>query len=131
MATCAALVGDELHGGEGQDSRNIRPLLLGEQVKEPCRDMAIYQSSYGVYAIRKGDWKFIQGTKGSGGWGPPKGVSPVPGAPGQLYNVKEDSCEQNDLFDQRPELVEKLALELEARIGEGYPDKSWLKRRTA
>ena len=131
MATCTALVGDELHGEEGQDSRNILPLLLGEQVEEPCRDSAIYQSSYGVYAIRKGDWKFIQGTKGSGGWGPPKGVSPVPGAPGQLYNVKEDPCEQNDLFDQRPELVEKLTLELEARIGEGYPDKNWLKRRTA
>jgi hypothetical protein len=58
-------------------------------------------------------------------------VSPVPGAPGQLYNVKEDPCEQNDLFDQMPELVEKLTFELEARIGEGYPDKSWLKRRTA
>ena len=110
MATCAALVGDELHGEEGQDSRNILPLLLGEQVEEPCRDSAIYQSSYGVYALRQGDYKFIPGTKGSGGWGPPKGVSPVPGAPGQLYNMKEDPYEQNDLFDQRPELVEKLTV---------------------
>jgi len=131
MATCATLVGDELHGEEGQDSRNILPLLLGEQVEEPCRDMAIYQSSYGVYALRKGDWKLIPGTKGSGGWGPPKGIRPVPGTPGQLYNMKEDPYEQNDLFEERPELVEQLTAELEAQIREGYPDKSWLKIRTA
>ena len=34
---------------------------------------------------------------------------PVPGTPGQLYDLEDDPQEQNDLWDENPEVVQRLA----------------------
>ena len=52
-------------------------------------------------------------TKTSGGWVKPGGEKPVPGTPGQLYDLAEDPYEQNDLWDQHPEVVRRLSQLLE------------------
>ena len=48
----------------------------------------------------------------SGGWPPPRGGFPVPGGPGQLYNLVDDPREQHNLFEEQPEVVAEMTAEL-------------------
>ena len=50
-----------------------------------------------------------------GAWEPPK-----KGSPGQLYNLAEDPFEQDDLWDERPEIIERLKTLLERYIEQGH-----------
>jgi hypothetical protein len=68
----------------------------------------VHSSSIGFFAIRKGDWKLIEGL-GSGGFTQPKEIEAKPGeAAGQLYNLKEDVGETRNLYAQQPEKVQEL-----------------------
>lgn len=108
LATCAAIVGAELPKDAGEDSYNILPALLGEKRDGPIREATVHHSARGVFAIRRGDWKLILG-RGSGGFSVPRVIQPKPGEPtGQLYNLKDDPSESNNLFQQRPEIVKRL-----------------------
>jgi arylsulfatase A-like enzyme len=72
----------------------------------------VHSSSVGFFAVRKGDWKLIEGL-GSGGFTTPKQIKPNPGGPdGQLFNLKEDPAEEKDLFLTHPEKVKELRQEL-------------------
>ena len=113
MATFAAIVGKSLPDNAAEDSHNILPVLLGEESKRPVREDVIHHSSTGVFSIRRGDWKLILETQGSGGWPPPRDDGPKPGSPGQLYNIAEDPKEENNLWDDHPEIVERLTTLLE------------------
>jgi len=113
MATCAALVGADLSEEEGPDSFNMLPVLLGRRSRQPIRPALVLHSCFGVFAIRQGRWKLILDTKTSGGWVKPGGKKPVPGTPGQLYDLAEDPYERNDLWDQHPDVVRRLSQLLE------------------
>jgi hypothetical protein len=60
-------------------------------------------------ALRDGSWKFIPGL-GSGGFiSTPHTREPGPGDPeGQLYHLGRDPAEQNNLYDERPEVVKRF-----------------------
>jgi hypothetical protein len=75
---------------------------------------------YGVFAIRQGPWKLILENEDSGGWVRPGGSGPKAGKPGQLYNLDDDPGEQNNLFDKRPAIVERLTMLLEKYRKQGY-----------
>ncbi|MCK4292665.1 MAG: arylsulfatase [Planctomycetes bacterium] len=120
MATCAAIVEKDLPDHAGPDSFNILPALLGKKLKKPIRPAVVHHSVFGVFSIRQGSWKLILDTKTSGGWVRPSGKGPVPGTPGQLYDLQEDPYEQNDLWDKRPEIVERLTKLLEKYKEQGY-----------
>lgn len=120
MASCAAIVGAKLPNNAGEDSYNILPALLGKKYHKPIRKAIVLHSCFGVFAIRQGRWKLILGTKGSGGWVKPSGTGPKPGVPGQLYNLANDPYEKNDLWDERPETVERLTKLLEKYKKQGY-----------
>ena len=111
ISTVAGIVGDEPESGVGMDSYSILAVLLGG---EPDNSQAvIHHSSRGVFSIRNGEWKYIEGL-GSGGFSQPSLVTPKEGEPtGQLYNMKDDPGEQNNLFDHHPEMVEELKQKLE------------------
>ena len=88
------------------------PEQLGYKLYQETRQAQTYiihHSVTGVFSIRHGDWKLIQETKTSGGWPPPKGEAPIPGSAGQLYDLKLDPGEVNDLYEQRPDIVEWLS----------------------
>ncbi len=119
-ATCAALTGAGIGVHAGPDSYNILPALLGKNSGEPIRDALLHHSVYGVFSVRKGDWKLIHETKTSGGWVDPAGEPPVPGSPGQLYNIKNDPYEQHDLWDEHPEIVSELTALLKKYQDQGY-----------
>jgi arylsulfatase A-like enzyme len=119
LATCAAITGAELPAGAGEDSRNILPALLGEKTEKPLREYAVHHSLWGMFAIRKGDWKMVE-QRGSGGFTRPRVIDPAKegGPVGQLYNLREDPSETRNLWDEKPQTVKELSQLLEKVKGE-------------
>ena len=107
MATAADIVDTALPEDAGEDSYSLLPALEGNTAGHQRMD-AIHHSSEGMFAIRRGDWKLIEGL-GSGGFSQPKFADPVPGGPaGQLYNLAEDIGETNNRYLEEPEQVTEL-----------------------
>lgn len=112
IATSADVLGVTLSADAGEDSVSILSELLGET---RARDEpVIHHSLDGVFAIRQGPWKLVEG-RGSGGFSEPRYYEPQAGEPaGQLYNLDEDLSEEVNLYLDRPELVETLTRTLDA-----------------
>ena len=97
------------------------PLLNQEPIEGNFREATVHHSINGSFAIRKGDWKLIM-CPGSGGWSFPRpnnkealeGLSRV-----QLYNLKNDPAESNNLQASNGEKVEELKNLLTKYIEEG------------
>jgi len=120
MATVVGIVGEDLPENAGEDSVNILPVLVDHQLDQPIRDAIVNHSVSGMFAIRQGAWKLIQGL-GSGGFSSPRTVSPSPGGPeGQLYNLDDDPSETNNLYLEQPETVERLTKLLEKYQTQGH-----------
>ncbi len=120
LATFAAIIGAELPEDAGEDSYNILPALLGASLDGPIREATVHHSADGMFAIRQGPWKLIEG-RGSGGFSEPRRIEPGPGEPpGQLYNLAEDPAETNNLYLDRPDIVERLAGVLEQYRQQGH-----------
>jgi arylsulfatase A len=121
LATCADLVGAEVPAGAGEDSASILPVLLGKQPESrPVHEAVVHHSSRGVFAIRQGDWKLIEGL-GSGGFSRPARIEPKAGGPkGQLYHLGDDPAEKENLYLKKPEVVERLHRLLEKYKEQGY-----------
>ena len=120
LATCAALLEQDLPKNAGEDSENILPLLKGEST-EFARKGLIHHSVSGHFAYREGDYKLIL-AHGSGGWSDP-GESTAKkrkASKGQLYNLKTDPGETKNLYNDKPELVEKLLTQLTEYINTGF-----------
>ncbi len=120
LATTAEIVGEELPPASkaAEDSRSILPAILGDPAK-PIRDDIIVHSAPGVFAIRRGPWKWIEGV-------PVDDIKP--GARKaqadqfrpQLYNTKEDPAETKDVSAQHPEVVAELRTLLNRYRDGGY-----------
>ncbi len=91
--------------GIAEDSYSFFSILSGER-KQVGRPPVIHHSGgKGMYAIRKDHWKMILGD-GSGARTKPVGV-PFQ-EPYQLYDLKNDVAESNNLIDKEVEVAEKL-----------------------
>jgi arylsulfatase A-like enzyme len=120
LATTAAVVGDELPDASkaAEDSRSFLPAILGE-VAQPIRGDLIVHSSDGVFAIRKGPWKWIEGV-------PVDEIKPAVRKAHadefhpQLYNTQEDPAETRDVSSQHPEMVSELRVLLNRYRDGGY-----------
>jgi len=113
FATFAEVHGMNLADDQAEDSFSMLPILKG--VDKPVRESVIHHSGNGTFAIRKGDWKLIEGNLASGGFSRPGRVAPKKGGPqGQLYNLKDDPKESKNLWVQEPEKVRELLAELNA-----------------
>jgi len=113
FATISAIVEEKVSNGAGEDSKNMLKAFLRSKTHESIRESMIHHSDIGYFAIRKGDWKLIKGL-GSGGFTEPRRKRAKKGQPkGQLYNIREDPQEQNNLWNEKFELVENLNQKLE------------------
>ena len=130
MATVAALLGAPLPPNAGEDSFNLLPVLLGEEHARPVRPATVHHSCSGKFAIRKGDWVFIDAPAGddNGACGEPQWFKDERGyskdnLPGELFNVQEDVSERQNHFAKRPEVVRELKelLEKYQRDGRSTP----------
>jgi arylsulfatase A-like enzyme len=109
LATCADIVGQTLDHDEAEDSFSLLPLLHSDgSVFE--RAAVIHHSLAGMYSVRQGRWKLVLGL-GSGGFSEPRfGYSAMSDAPkGQLYDMVTDWREQHNLWNERPDVVARLA----------------------
>jgi arylsulfatase A-like enzyme len=121
MATCAEIVGAKLPDDAAEDSFDLLPVFLGKADK-PMRAFTLHQTISLALAIRQGDWKYLD-HKGSGGsnynrdgeWGLKQYALPekAPDAPGQLYNLKDDPGETNNLYFKKPGIRKELQAKLE------------------
>lgn len=118
LATCAAMVGEDLPDDAGEDSYNILPAILGEKLEHPIREATVHHSLFGAYAIRQGRWKLIT-SPDSGGWSAPKANAAKGLPPVQLYDLDADIGEKVNLQDKHPEIVNRLTRLLEKYKSDG------------
>lgn len=113
-ATMAAVIDAPLPAGAAGDSYNVLP-AFERHVDAPIREALVHHSVQGMFSIRQGKWKYIEG-KGSGGWsGPGKESDP----PGQLYDMAADPNETANLYTAHPDVVETLQALLDKYRDEG------------
>ena len=98
-----AVTGAQLPVDAARDSYNVLPALRGEARTAPIREATVHHSIQGMFAIRQGPWKYIDG-RGSGGW--TKGGDDGP--EGQLYDLENDPAETTNLYEAHPEIVARL-----------------------
>jgi arylsulfatase A len=108
LATVAAITGQPLPPRDkgAEDSVNVLPTLLGQKIAQPLRQSMISHSADGIFAIRQGPWKFIEGKPSV----PPNRVPALRKADmaRQLYNLKDDPAEQHNVIDAHPEIAAGL-----------------------
>ncbi|MDW5291009.1 hypothetical protein [Formosa sp. PL04] len=121
FATCAEITGYNLAADEAEDSYSMLPLITGES-NNAIREYIVYSSINGSFAIKQGDWK-LSACPGSGGWSYPKPKDIIaenldlPAM--QLYNIKEDVSEMNNLIAEHPKKAAELKKALKKIIFDG------------
>jgi arylsulfatase A len=117
MATLATLTGQTLPANAGQDSFDFSPVLTRPGYTKAIRPSVIHHSIAGMFSIRQGDWKYIEG-QGSGGWSTDQSATKA--LPAQLYNLKKDLGETQNLLEKEPARANELRTLLARQIREGY-----------
>jgi arylsulfatase A-like enzyme len=108
LASFAALTGEKPGAGASPDGISILDALLGRS--RSGRDHLVEQA--GALSLIKGDWKYIEPSKGEKYMkhtDTETGNDPAP----QLYDLRTDIGEKNNVAAQHPEKVRELASMLE------------------
>jgi arylsulfatase A len=121
LATVAAIVGETLPPSSqaAEDSHDILPALLGDAPGRPLREAMVLHSAEGVFAVRQGPWKWIEGRPH------PDVKTPAGGARSeehrqQLYDLSQDPEEARDLLARHPEQAQRLARLLDKYRKQGF-----------
>lgn len=118
FASMAALTGQKPGAGVASDSRNQLSALTGEDKKG--RDYVIESAQ--SLSISDGEWKYIapnNSTPYSAITRTETGNSPED----QLYNLRQDIGEKNNLASKHPEVVKKMKELLKQEKSKGFPGK--------
>ncbi len=122
MATCADVIEHSLPDRAAEDSASLLPLLRGEaeDAGSPLHPIVIHHSVSGHFAVRKGKWKLLL-CAGSGGWSPPREREAIQSErpPMQLFDLRQDPKETQNLYASHPEKVEELIADLVHAFREG------------
>ncbi|MFO7826814.1 MAG: sulfatase-like hydrolase/transferase [Cyclobacterium sp.] len=107
--TLADIAGVELE--HGVNGRSFLPTLMGQIMEEKERPLYFVRREGGTryggkayHALRLGDWKLLQND---------------PYQPMELYNLKEDPKEENNVIEQNQKTYQKLNALLMSHIQEG------------
>jgi arylsulfatase A len=115
LATLASILKSPLPAAGAEDSFDALRAFTEETPGRPVRDHVIMQSAHVTYAIRQGDWKLVERKNG-----PPissraeqkaaKKGKAKKAATGEdeLFNLKDDPSETNNVIAQYPEIASKL-----------------------
>ncbi len=127
MATIAATVGTKLPDNAAGDSYNLLPLFKGST--DPVRTTHVHNTVNNTYAIRHGDWVLVEsktgyttqyGDKNVLEWAERHGYPAADSTTAELYNIKEDIGQKNNLASANPEKVEELRSLLKKIQPKGY-----------
>jgi arylsulfatase A-like enzyme len=120
MATVAAIIHETLPPPSiaAPDSYNILPVWQGQK-HEPIRPDMITHSCFGIFSIRQGNWKYLEG-------------KPAPGLPQRILQIRKkdfqprlfdlaaDLKEEHDLLAQQPEVAARLQKLLDQQREQGF-----------
>lgn len=110
-ASLANLVGQQVVPGDAIDSRNHLDAWLGRS--ERGREYLL-EEAY-TLALRKGDWKYIRPQSGgTPDWMKNKHVNSGLSSEIQLFNLKDDVSETNNVAKDHPEIVAELSQKLDS-----------------
>ncbi len=136
LATLAALTGYQLKAGEGPDSYNVLPALSGSPDNAIRDHLVLAAKEQSHLSLRSGKWMYI-GAQGGGGFGGKKFGSNnlgdtiavemtgqknsdikngriKPGAPPeQLYNLKTDLYQRENVIREHPGIARRMKKQLE------------------
>ncbi len=117
-ATMQDITGQETEGQASEDSFSLVPAFEGKAMT--ARETLISHSIGGSFSMRHGAWKLCL-SAGSGGWSAPReSDAKKQGLPTmQLFNLKNDKGEQNNLLEKNPEKVKELLSLLEKEVANG------------
>ena len=108
LPTIAALSGAALPGDNKIDGHDISATFKSN---ESPRNELVYYSAQGMLeGIRVGDWKYLEKHRRTGKRDQTK---PAPQPETFLFNLAWDIGEQQDLYDERPEIVARLKARME------------------
>jgi len=131
MATLASLIGFELPVDSAEDSFNQLPLWIAK-TKLSSRSSLVHNTFAHKYAIRSDDWTLIDHETGNGiptknlvrfnysDWLDKHGYESDDHVKGQLFDMKNDSEQRNNLIEKYPNKVIKLRKELEKIKEQGW-----------
>ena len=108
LATLAAATRTPLAPGEGEDSFNLLPVLLGRRLDQEKRPPLIQHAGRAAFALREGPWKLILQRPIRGNVNHPWNVR------GELYNLAVDPGETRDLWEQQPSRAARMSRLLQA-----------------
>ncbi len=97
MASFATMLGIKLDANQGIDSRDIFAALTG--TSKIGLDYTLEEAGKKI-AIRKGNWKYIAGSKNTDKHNKMKGA--------MLFNLSTDIGEQKNIIKDHPEIADKL-----------------------
>jgi len=115
MRTFAGIISHKLPANTAEDSFDIMPYLAGTSTK-PIREAVVHHSGMAGpkmdigngFAIRQGKWKLIHGVGPHGRVKTRVKNLPNDHPPGELYDMQADPGEKTNLWNQHPEVVERL-----------------------
>jgi arylsulfatase A len=96
LPTIANITGAKLPKGHKIDGHDITDLITGQPGATSPHEYFYFYSGKNLRAIRHGDWKVVLEVKG-------RNAKPV-----QLFNLKDDRVEQNNLASENANLVQKI-----------------------
>lgn len=125
MATLASVVEFDLpdkHAAE--DSHDLLPVLTGAAAS--ARQTHVHNTFKGQYAIRHRDWLLVATESGYArgrrhdGWEKNHGYAADDGQPAELYHLKNDVGQHDDIASKHPEKVKELHVLLEKIRKQGH-----------
>ena len=105
LMTFADYFDTPLDYNSAEDSYSFLPDLLDTEPELPLRDHLINRTFKGKTAIRKGNWKLIMHNGHGGIFVPDTALTDTPY---QLYNLKDDISETNNLYIQEKIIADSL-----------------------
>ncbi len=132
LPTFAALAGGKVPGDRKIDGHDIRDLLFGKEGAQSPHKAFFYYHTSQLQAVRSGKWKLVlpQSEKFTG-WSKKIKESPL-----QLFDLKTDPGEKNNLAKSNPEVVKRLMTFVKGaqndlgdgeQVGKGQRPAGWVK----
>ncbi|KAA5547278.1 arylsulfatase [Roseiconus nitratireducens] len=123
FATFAEFLSADLPDDAAEDSHSLMPLLHGQS--DSVRDSHVHNTRQGHYAFRQGNWVLIDTKSGytsrrSEAWEKKHHYPPGDDARVQLYNLRNDIGQRENVADHHADRVAELQTELQRIRQQGH-----------